>query len=70
MNTETRKPWIARAWAGKKLLIEARYADAGEAQDALTRYAQGGTGFTRVSIDYEGEENNHENRASTVRSAR
>jgi predicted peptidase len=49
------KPWVARTWAGSRLLTEARYAQPWEAQDALTELAQRGTGLTRVSVDYEPE---------------
>jgi hypothetical protein len=51
--SDQNKPWVARAWAGSRLLIEDRFAEAWEAQAALTEYAQRGTGFTRIAIDHE-----------------
>lgn len=50
------KPWVARGWYGiavLRLAYEKRFAEAFEAQDALTVIAQGGTRFSRVTIDYE-----------------
>lgn len=50
------KPWVARGWSGisiKSIAYEKRFADAFEAQDALTVIAQRGTRFSMVTIDYE-----------------
>jgi hypothetical protein len=50
------KPWVARGWHGisvKTVAYEKRFAEAWEAQDALTVIAQGGTRFSQVTIDYE-----------------
>ena len=47
---------MARGWVGasvKKVAFEKRYAEAWQAQDALTVIAQRGTRFDRVTIDYE-----------------
>lgn len=49
------KPWVVRTWAGSRLLTEARYAKAWEAQDALVKHAEGDTGFSRVTLYYEPE---------------
>jgi hypothetical protein len=54
--SENEKPWVARGWAGvsvKRVAWEKRYAEAWQAQDALTVIAQNGTRFDHVTIDYE-----------------
>lgn len=53
------KPWVARTWAGTRTIAEERYAEAWEAQAALTSWMVPGGANVRVSIDYEPRATDH-----------